>query len=887
MLYDENRTFSDIYDISTETYDYTQISAYRFSVRTSRCFHESGISTVADLLKTRPSTLMSIKGFGRTSLEEVERFCAEQPFTSSLETEDVKKSIIFPDSFRVAVKRYADRIAFGDFSFAENMTTSGEELAYLQQYKDAFFDLGDEFAFDCVRTPERITPIIEMLHTHILRERPYNEIKKLLDLVPIARRSNLVRGYINAFTVDESDRIQLRNLFTFEPSTISSIILNKSFGNDEAFFLLKKFLRWCVFDLKKEIEDIFEKVYYSEQSRVVIKMRARKQTLAQVGKALGVTRERVRQIEVKAKRIFHKLHGRVRVISKISAERNGDTVLTLAEIEEYCGTSIEELLYLLRTFESANYVYDKQLDVFIVGDDSLQIRVQNYLETLPDIIEANKVPNLLAGANDEGDIPEEMLENAIMDAYQLTGEIYHRTRLSLGRVYTMILENYYPSGMRVYDTEEINLFRKRVASEYGNIQLPENNRALTARIASVSVLCGRGTYMLKKEEYIPYDLSRRIREYMLESENSIFMTNTLFSVFEDELIAVGVDNKYYLQGILRELFGDEFVFRRDYVSKDPELTSIYSTIVNFIKKSAFPVKKVQVQGAFPGVTDIVMNLALSDPSILNFFGEYLHTGRLYFSETEKAQLDIYIEKIVSDGIAHHVKQIYDGVNKDNPELFTRNGVMFSFGAFSVLEHLFGDKYQFFRPYIAHNGVEVGRPGERLHALIYSVDQFAISDISEFIKENRYQIYSLLDYINSCNDQYLLIDANTMMRIEQIGISENIAAMVDDIMFTEIEETTPIPYLSVWNRLPALTIPWTEWLLYSVLYKWGTKTEVSTSSSQFRHSVPLVAPAGKMNVSVFKGLDKRNVTRTMKIDNLDDIDNLFEDIIGDSIWEEDI
>ena len=102
--------------------------------------------------------------------------------------------------------------------------------------------------------------------------------------------------------------------------------------------------------------------------------------------------------------------------------------------------------------------------------------------------------------------------------------------------------------------------------------------------------------------------------------------------YRDELSAEGVDNKYYLQGILKELFGDELVFRRDYVSKNKEFPSIYSSIISFIKKSKYPVSKKEIKDAFPGITDIVINMAIDDEEILNFFGEYLHASRLVFRE---------------------------------------------------------------------------------------------------------------------------------------------------------------------------------------------------------------------------------------------------------------
>ena len=159
MLSNETGTFSDIYNLSAEDYEDVQLDSFPFSVRTNRRFSESGLITIADLLKTRPETLMNIKGFGKTSLEEVEKFCAEHPFTRTIETDKIMKSMLLPTSFRDIMKRYVDQVVFGDFSFAEQLALSSEEYACLQQYKDAFFALGDELAFDCVSVPERMSPI--------------------------------------------------------------------------------------------------------------------------------------------------------------------------------------------------------------------------------------------------------------------------------------------------------------------------------------------------------------------------------------------------------------------------------------------------------------------------------------------------------------------------------------------------------------------------------------------------------------------------------------------------------------------------------------------------------------------------------------------------------
>ena len=384
---------------------------------------------------------------------------------------------------------------------------------------------------------------------------------------------------------------------------------------------------------------------------------------------------------------------------------------------------------------------------------------------------------------------------------------------------------------------------------------------------------------------MPRELANKICDYIENSENTIFLTNTLFSVFEDELMSVGIDIKYFLQGVLHELFADKFVFRRDYISKDVDVTSVYSAVVDFIKKSNFPVSKAQIQEAFPGITEIVINFSVGDPYVLNYFGEYLHASKLNILDNEKAYLFNVLNDLLADGEAHHGRDIYEIISRQKPEILTRNAAMYPFSAFSILEFLFRDKFQFSRPYVANNGVEIGRPGERLHDLIYSSDKFTVSEISEFSRDNRFQIYSLLEYVNGCNDEFLLIDNDTMMRISQTGIDESVALQVEGVIADSISETTPIKNLTIWADLPAIKVPWTEWLIYSIIFKWGSKLIAATSSNQFRLSVPLIAPIDNYDPSAFKDMDKGDDLVAFVADDLSDMDSLLEGIMGDDFLDD--
>lgn len=871
------KTFADIYEINSSEYEGVDIASLSFSVRAYNRFMDSGITTAKKLFDSTPEKILSIKGFGKGCEDELYEFLDSLKGKVKNTKKDIKPISVF--------KNYAESIAVGDFTFADKMEMSAKELELLEEYKRTFEVLGEEISFDCVASPEKIIPIIEMFNLYIKEAERITEIRNLADALPKGRKNKKAIGYINAFTLDDSLRECLKEMCLSTSDTIEKMICSPLSKNDVYHNLLSKFLKWCKFDLYDEIEKLFSSLYKNERDRQVIIGRAQKHTLEHIGTEFNITRERVRQIEKNVKLKFAHLHSRVRIISKISAERNGDNVLTPSEIERYCGDYSQELLYLLQSYEGKDYFYDQQLDVFVIGDYSIHEQAEDYIGTLPDMIKAEELKNIFAEAEESVAISPEMVEKAFFNAYKLTGNVYHRNRLSLSGIYENILKQHFENGIKIYVSNEIEYFRKLVFEEYGDVGIPQSDRALIARITHSCILCGRGVYKLKQNDYMSKELADKIYEYIDKSENSVFLTNTLFSVFEKELLAFGIDNKYYLQGVLHELYGDKLFFKRDYISKDANVTSIYSSIVEYIKKSNFPVSKEEIQKVFPGITEVVINFAVGDLNVLNYFGEYIHSCKINISDEERSWLFSLVEDITSDNETHHIKELYEKINISGMDILTRNAALSPYSAFSIVEYLFRSDFQFLRPYIARIGVDVDRPNERLRGIISNSKEFSINEISEFLKENHFQIQSILEFVNSCNDEFLLVDDDRMMRIEDIGITKECVQIVEKLIFDEITATVPISELTSYSQFPKLSVPWSEWLLYSSLNKWSEILTVGTSFNQFRLSVPLVSPKGRFDANAYKDFDKNSTRRVVRIDNLDDIDSLLEDIIDEDLFDE--
>lgn len=883
-------TYAVRYQLDPSEYDDITIDAFDLPVRVFNRLMGKRIKTLGALLRCSEGDLANIKGLGRNSLISIDQFIHDKASSTSRVSEiqrDYDQDTIAKPNHSIVsyLKENIETLKDGDFSTLED--TDNIDVTSLAQYKRAVEDLGADTVSMLLTRPDSFQEIILALSSFVKETGQYNnrlqQLQEKLNGIPKDRWEQRARFYIQAYSNKDEVRAQLLSMCESADTTLHELARSTKLSDIGNFFAAESFLAWCSFDIRSEISSLAQAVFEKPRTITVVKMRAEKNTLDKVGKKLDLTRERVRQIEAKTQRRFNAWISRHKLLLKICAIRDGDIVLTSTELEDYLQDLTEAVIYLLANVDNPyGFIYDQQADAFIVGEASLSERVFSAIENLPDYINSEKLDTIAEDLGEEIDAPKELIAKAIVESYSLTGNTYHRARLSLSAMYDGILNKYYPNGIHIYDSEAIAEFRQHVIEEYGFSEMPENDRAISARIAGISILCGRGKYKARQSSYLPEDLAQRIHRYILSSR-SIVLMNTIFAEFEDELSACGIDNRYYLHGVLRELFGDEFFFKKDYISKDGQSSGLYSEIVRYVKNAPFTVSKKELTKAFPGVTDIMFSIALNDKDIINYFGEYLHSSHLSFSHIEKRFLEETLASLLHDKAPHHVKEIYDFVVQLRPDLVKRNGISSPFSFFSVLSYLFSEKYQFSRPFIALYGVRIGRPFERLKELINASDEITVAEIIDFAKENHFAVQNALDLVNSFNDTHLLKDSKTLARINSFGIEKASFAEMEEAILSEIGESTVIiAELNCIHRFRSISYPWNEWLIYSLLKKWSTLLDVSTTSPQFRYATPVVAKKGLINSRIFQDLGDGSEIQVIQADDLDNIDLLISDYVLDEV-----
>lgn len=119
-------------------------------------------------------------------------------------------------------------------------------------------------------------------------------------------------------------------------------------------------------DIQRELKAFYSELYSRENTKRVLTARSEGETLDEIGRKMGVTRGRVRQIEAKAIKKFCLWQSRNRIILKVFEAGNYDKELSGDALREYFGEYYSETVNLLRLCESSSYHYDASSDCFII-----------------------------------------------------------------------------------------------------------------------------------------------------------------------------------------------------------------------------------------------------------------------------------------------------------------------------------------------------------------------------------------------------------------------------------------------------------------------------------------------------------------------------------------
>ena len=646
--------------------------------------------------------------------------------------------------------------------------------------------------------------------------------------------SHINRVFIDNNMYKIEDIANISDELAIELYTFKDVILKTIIDMKESYIeRLKELYKHCYQHVNKNlVPNSLWETYVA-----VVNMRAEDKTLQYVGDNFSITRERVRQIERKYIRLFKDYFAKNNILAIIRSLIDNPLLISNDDIQRLFPEYTKMFKYLLELKDDDNVYYIEEIDKFYFQDEYDWYKyINDYSETMPEYLHkqdvksyVDEIQNLLLNKKILIDYYD--CERILLNNYKQKGDVYTKSAMSSAVRIKQVLLKYFNHSYNAYDESFIKKFRQCYISMF-NEDFAYSDRAISALIAKISILVGRGLYILADKILISEELSDKIYDFIMTNDREVYLTNNLYSIFEEEFKSEGIINKYYMFGALKQRLSDKLYFRKDYISKTDSGNSCYNDISNFVKKSQRVVDYEEIKLEFQGVTDCVVLSALSQESILNYRKKYVHVDTFDFEQKDIDFLKDSLINFLKDNEIHHVDDLFAFIKLTNKQLLDKFFLEDYFGLYSLLEYLFSDMLELKRPYIANKGIVIDNQLDRINEFVNSFDELDIQSLLDFVYDNRLKLYSIMDYVNSLPN-YIFKNENAITLLEKSNINKYNVELVENLILKAMGSQDFIfaDKLTFYSIMPK-EVKWNPWLLYSALNKLGTKLKAISSSNVF-------------------------------------------------------
>lgn len=657
-----------------------------------------------------------------------------------------------------------------------------------------------------------------------------------LELGDIISNSNIIKilSLNNIITIDD--------LLRYSPEKILSIF---SIDLNELFPLINLMEN----DEDKVFQNMVNNFYsqLSENAILIFKSRFNynsndsQLTLEQIGNKLGVTRERVRQIETKTISKLLLQMPTIKNILKCTYAKLADKVEQFVDVDRLYKylkrldknnlnnhnrrTTKETARVLLFFMEmgTSNIKYCRKFNVIynsdVIGIDEI---IYQTVEKFGDVLSSKEISKMNS------------FESKILNSEyrEFKNGVYLKRGISPRKIYSEIIENHFKNGYRTGSLEDYNNFKAKCIEEYGILDNFPSMHSLQGILERCNyVLIDKGKYLPSKLcPSIDEDLIEEIVNYIVDNKPTIFY-RSIFQKYQHKLKKLGIDNHYFLKGCLDKYLPAEFIKKRDYIMVGNIKISPAELIINYMRKFDKEFELRDLQDKFPGVKDYVFYNYLYNETnngliwtssktfiyykYLNISKETVHNLRRFIDE----QFELMKTDIISS------RKIYAKLSLTNKELLEKLHLTHGqFTLFSLMKYLYSDLY-YSRPLVSKKIMNQKSSYDLIKNYILKLDKFDHNTVLNYVfKMNISGLYSYLEFMNDMSDKYVQVNVDTMVKKEKIGITQEQLTQLKQLLNLIFEKYNALDTSTFngYQMLPKMPVSWNKYLLVGIIRSYFDK-----------------------------------------------------------------
>ena len=655
------------------TDQFSEINSSPLSIRAKNCLNMAGISTIDDLCTVNEEFLMGIRNMG------VKTCCEILNYIKSIKQNSFKTIASEISSLPLSTDAIGSITTAGISSVDELLSLNIEDIARFKNIR--------------IKTRKEIAD--------------YTEFKSFSadannKKIPIALLKNI--GLCDTeieFLMHKGHKI-VEDLYERQISAQEYIYIRP----------LAKYLSVSVIThFKNEVEAL------TDVARICVMRRCNGATLQEIGDELGFTRERARQIIVKACR---RLSGTADVLASVLFAESGG-FFSLLSLQH--ALSDEQLVQLYKlVLKESEYVKRFNFsDKFVCADicpPDIEHRLMELVrENLGDSFNfCDNTENIDSelhkqsiGFFDSTDIKGYLIRNG----YRFYGDYVTWGKQSYAHICYDAVMKYFAFDIKLdseKNNEDMTLLRQIISKYYQGLNLPLNNRALTGAVtrdATMFVLSGRGRYCPVDRIIYNAALLEDVRNYINDSQQTSFYYCELYAHFSDRLnTEANIHNYNFLHGVLKCFFPSDFIYEKDLlVKRNVDRQDICDRISCLIKQRGGAVTRYDIKKAIPGINNsVIMGATIRVSELIQWdYNEFNHIDNIKASFEDLSNLRGIIGEWASKYSGYCSSSLlYTGAKEKCQDFFERNHICNAQNLFYVAKYFLEKEYHFRRPHIVTN-----------------------------------------------------------------------------------------------------------------------------------------------------------------------------------------
>ena len=628
-----------------------------------------------------------------------------------------------------------------------------------------------------------------------------------------------------------------------EPTLYDRFLNQSNFSIDNFYdqypFLLEYFME--ALDLfAMNIKDRFKALITknnTERELKVLSERLNGKTLEEIGHLIGVTRERIRQIEAKGKRKIHRLAKRItdKELNLFLSIFNNVNLITYDEFETIYEEHSNHFIELLNALENKKISNFDNLEIITIDKYYIykNILFFNNLDKVIDYHETLEHWKDMTGEEETHEF-EYFFHRYYFESgnFSLRKEVFNNKSEKV----KFILKQFFNDGIKVYNDDEISLFKEYYFSVFGDSELMmQSTRTVGSYITRYTKIIDKGTYKIVEDSFVFSQIELDIIFQLLNKQPLIYIED-LLELYNSNPLTRDIESAELLSRLLKPHL-KYFYSNRFYIAKEEDLLDYSNYILSFIEQSGGVVSAIDISRKFPGIhSKTILNLVnQSDEILINRNQNYIHVKNVGLSIEELDILKNKLYKQLESSEIIHTTDLYRLIRYDKNITMNEMVLEDSLGIFNVIKFYFSSEFNVYRPLMSRKDTFVGPYNEMMNHYIFNKDIVKTSEIAEFNKKIQ-KMNQIRIFIERKSPEYYLVDSKTFMKKSLIGIDDLIAKKMKQILkvFFDSNPYHDLDSFNSWNLFPKLSVPWTNQLVYSIIIDYFKNTKIIFKNKSYAY-----------------------------------------------------